>query len=78
MIWYRVSFDEENIYINISMSNKPDENSQFQWKDIIRVCYKAWSYYASDEIYIFTKNRPESYLIPTESIGGPFRKRRRT
>jgi len=35
------------------------------------VCYKAWSYYASDEIYIFTKNRPESYLIPTESIGGP-------
>jgi len=71
MIWYRVSFDNENVYINILKTKEPDEISQFKWKDIIRVCYKAWSYYKSDEIYIFTKNRSESYVIPTEGIGGP-------
>lgn len=70
MDWYRVSFDENNVYINIKIPNKKEETDQFQWKDVIRVCFIPYSFYSPDEIYIFTNKRKESYLIPTEAFGG--------
>jgi len=63
--WFFVEYDEEKIYIK-----KPHGIQEILWEDIIRVCYKPWSYWMSDEIYIFTTLREESYVIPTESLGG--------
>lgn len=37
--------------------------------NIIRVCFKAGDLYNPDEVYIFTNERPESYLIPAEASG---------
>lgn len=68
--WYHVRFDESGITRDV----RPPQQSAWQdaiaWPDIIRVCYMTKDFYESDEIYIFTRQRPESYLIPTEADGG--------
>ena len=71
IFWFRVSFDDMNIYIDID-SQEEGESSRdiINWDDIIRVCYRLWSYLMTDELYIFTNQREESYLIPMECIGG--------
>ena len=43
---------------------------RIEWARIIRVCFKAADFLESDDIYIFTDERPESHLIPTEGAGG--------
>lgn len=70
LFWFHVSFDQENVYLNVNPPGEEGWKAQFQWKDIIRVCYRPYSYFATDEIYIFTNKRPESYVIPTECLGG--------
>jgi hypothetical protein len=37
---------------------------------VIRVCFKTEGPLASDGIYVFTSERPESYAILTEASGG--------
>jgi hypothetical protein len=66
--WYFVAFDEQFISLKIR-----DGVTQIRWDTIIRVCYRVQSipWLLTDEIYIFTSDRPESYLIPTEAFGGP-------
>ena len=68
--WYRVGFAESGITRDV----RPPQNAAWQdeiaWQDISRVCFKTQEFYESDEIYIFTRARAESYLIPTEAIGG--------
>ncbi len=68
--WYQITFDDKNIYLDVHPAKKEGWTAQIQWADIIRVCFKPGDYISSDEIYIFTNQRPESYLIPTEASGG--------
>ena len=63
--WYHVSFDEEWVYLDIS-----GEKTRFRFDEITRVCYQLWSFMMTDELYIFTRTRKESYLIPVEAAGG--------
>ncbi|MBD3408097.1 MAG: hypothetical protein GF411_18395 [Candidatus Lokiarchaeota archaeon] len=66
--WFIVDFDDKRIQIRIVEPGTPSK-TEILWKDIIRVCYKTGSFLESDEIFIFVKQRPESYLIPTEASG---------
>ena len=68
--WYHVTFDVENIYRNVNPPNEESWTDQLQWKDIIRICFKLGDLYTSDELYMFTDKREESYLIPIEANGG--------
>ncbi len=68
--WFLVSFDNEFISLEVSPPNRSAWTAQIEWKRINRVCFKAGDLYNPDEIYIFTDERPESYLIPTEANGG--------
>ncbi len=68
--WYNVSFDDTCVCRDVRPPGGEAWKDQFEWKDVIRVCFQAGDLYSSDEIYIFVKNREESYLIPTEANGG--------
>jgi hypothetical protein len=68
--WYQVRFDESGITRDVRPPQKAAWQDEIAWQEIIRVCFKTQEFYESDEIYIFTRARPESYLIPTEAQGG--------
>jgi hypothetical protein len=68
--WFLVRFDNAFITLEVSLPNLPAWTAQIEWKHINRVCFKSGDLYNADEIYIFTDERLESYLIPTEANGG--------
>ncbi len=68
--WYKITFDNTAIYLNIHPSEKEAKKIEIEWTTIERVCFKPGNYIESDEIYIFTTHREESYLIPAEAFGG--------
>ena len=68
--WYHVRFDAEKIYRNAEPAGSTAWADELEWKDIIRICFQAGDLWTSDELYIFTNQREESYLIPLEAEGG--------
>lgn len=68
--WFLVSFDDANISLRVSPPNGTSWGARIQWSRVVRVCFRAGDVYEPDEIYIFTDERPESYLIPTGAGGG--------
>jgi hypothetical protein len=69
-IWYYVFFTDEKIIRDVHPPNIGAWKDHLYWKDIIRVCYKTGDFLETDEIYIFTNQRKESYVIPVEARGG--------
>jgi hypothetical protein len=68
--WFVVTFDENVVRIHAEPPGKAPWTQEFAWASIIRVCFKAEDLNLSDGIYVFTSQRPESYVIPTEATGG--------
>ena len=69
--WFFVTFDDESIYIKVSAPEQEKWQISLEWNDIIRIFFKAEEEILfSDEIYIFTNQRQESYVIPTQAHGG--------
>jgi hypothetical protein len=68
--WFRVNFDETGVELNVEPPGREPWKSSIKWERVIRVCFKSGDLLSSDEIYIFTDERPESWLIPTEAFGG--------
>jgi len=68
--WYHVTFDEASIYRDVKPPGKTGYNDQLDWSDIIRVGFQSSGVNFSDDLYIFTSERPESYLIPLDANGG--------
>ena len=68
--WFSVTFDDDRITISCAPPGGEAWEQQVDWTDIIRVCFQLGDMYSSDDIYLFTKHRPESYVIPTEAAGG--------
>ena len=68
--WYIVKVDDEGVYFDVSPSNKESWKDSFNWESVERICFKDEGLYSSDAYYVFTSNRPESYVIPEEANGG--------
>jgi len=68
--WFSVTWDNEYIYMAVSPPGKEAWDDQFKWKDIERICFESTDYMYSDDMYFFTTERPESYVIPIEAKGG--------
>src|SRR5262245_15851898 len=68
--WFFVTFDERLVHMRAEPPLSPAWSQSFEWDKILRVCFKAEAPLASDGIYVFTSERPESYVIPTEGHGG--------
>ena len=68
--WFFVTFDGERVSIRAEPPGKEAWSSEFTWRSVERVCFKAEGLDVSDGIYVFTSARPESYAIPIEAKGG--------
>jgi hypothetical protein len=68
--WFFVTFDEQAVHIRAEPPGEPAWSQSFQWDAVVRVCFKAEDMFISDGIYVFTTERAESYVIPTEARGG--------
>jgi hypothetical protein len=68
--WYSVGFDDSAIALQVSPPNEIPWEETIAWERIIQVCFKTGDWMESDEIYLFTDEQPESYVIPTEAEGG--------
>lgn len=68
--WFCVTYDETKVLINAAPPGRNAWEETFTWSSIVRVCFKDEGPYQSDGIYVFTTQRPESYVVPTEASGG--------
>ena len=67
--WFKVTFDSKKIILNVNPPENDAWDDEIVFERIIRVCFNAQGYLQQDEIYIFTDERPESYVIPMEAKG---------
>lgn len=68
--WFSVTWDDEYIYRSVSPPGNDAWSDKLKWEDIERICFEATDYMYPDDIYFFTTERPESYVVPTEAKGG--------
>ena len=68
--WFTVEFDAEVVRLNAAPPGRDPWAQEFCWSDVERVCFKAEDLGVSDGIYVFTRQRAESFAIPTEATGG--------
>lgn len=68
--WYAVDFDDEHIRLDVRPPGREPWEAEIGWADIVRVCFKAEDLFLSDGLYLFVRQRPESYAIPLEALGG--------
>jgi hypothetical protein len=68
--WFFVTFDDQSVHVRAEPPGKASWSQSFRWESVVRICFEAEDMWASDGIYVFTKERPESYVIPTEAHGG--------
>jgi hypothetical protein len=67
--WLRVTFDDDGVTLEATPPGREPWRQSFAWSSVVRVCFKPESL-ASDGIFVFTRERPESYVIPVEASGG--------
>ncbi|HEV7904697.1 MAG TPA: hypothetical protein VGO96_12710 [Pyrinomonadaceae bacterium] len=67
--WFQVRFDGDLISLQVSPPGRPAWEAQIKWERIIRICFKAGGWDSPDELYLFTDERPESYLVPMHAVG---------
>jgi hypothetical protein len=68
--WFFVTFDNERVTLRANPPGRDSWDQSFTWSSITRVCFKDEGPYASDGLYIFTSERAESFVVPTEAHGG--------
>lgn len=68
--WFIVESDEIRVKISACPPGRDLWEQSFLWSEVTRICFKAEGFSASDGIYVFTSQRPESFVIPTEAKGG--------
>jgi hypothetical protein len=68
--WFTVEFDSQVVRMEAEPPGRAAWSEQFRWSDIERVCFKSEDFATSDGVYVFTRLRPESYVIPIEAQGG--------
>lgn len=68
--WFHISWDDEAVHLDVAPPRGEPWRASFEWSSVRRVCFKAEDMWASDGIYVFTSQRPESYAVPIEAGQG--------
>jgi hypothetical protein len=68
--WYVVATDDQSFSLSVSPPGRPSRQAVIPWDSVVRVCFKAEDLLVSDDLYVFTSLRPESWVIPVEADGG--------
>jgi hypothetical protein len=69
--WFQVRFDAAGIYRSAQPPGAGAWADHVRWADIIRVCLEVEDFISTEALYIFTRERPESYAVPMQADGGP-------
>ncbi len=67
---FSVTWDDEFVRIESTPPKRYTVIEKFKWLDIEKICMEAKSKKLSDEIYFFTADRLEAYIVPVEATGG--------
>ena len=65
-----VSWDDTYVCIETRLPNRSVTLEKFRWQDIEKICMEAKCKKFSDEIFFFTSDRLEAYIVPVEANGG--------
>lgn len=68
--WFVVMTDDSSVSLSVSPPGRAPWQAVIPWDSVTRVCFEAADFLVSDDLYIFTSLRPESWLIPAEADGG--------
>ncbi len=68
--WFSVSFDSDFITQNVRPPGGEPWVQAFRWNEIERILFVARGGLLSDELYFFTTQRAESFVVPTQAFGG--------
>ena len=68
--WFKVTFDDIAIHLDVSPPASDPWAARIEWARIVRICFRSGDFPESDDVYIFTGERPESRLIPIDASGG--------
>ncbi len=69
--WYRVRFDDDLVHRAAQPPGGTAWADAFAWADIERVCFEVEDFTGADGLYVFSRQRPESYAIPMFAAGAP-------
>ena len=69
--WYQVRFDAAGFYRAAQPPGAEAWNDAVRWADIVRVCLEVEDFLETEALYVFTRERPESYAVPMRADGGP-------
>jgi hypothetical protein len=67
--WFVVRTDDSSVSLSVSPPGRSAWQAVIPWDSVARVCFEV-GFLASDDLYIFTSLRPESWLVPAEADGG--------
>jgi hypothetical protein len=62
--WFHGWFDEQGVYRRAAPPDREAWSDALAWADVERVCLEMEGFVGADSIYIFTRQRPESYIFP--------------
>jgi hypothetical protein len=65
--WLRIAFDDDGVRIAAAPPGGEAWEASFRWDEIERVCFEAVAeLWERDTVYVFTRQRPESFVIPAD------------
>lgn len=67
--WFVVTTDDRSIYLSVSAPGQEAWRDSIPWEAVIQVCIET-DPEISNALYIFTRFRPESWVVPVEAAGG--------
>jgi hypothetical protein len=70
MDWFQVYFDATGFYRSAQPPGGERWSDHVRWEVISRACLEMEGLFGSDTLYVFTRERPESYAIPLAAEGG--------
>ena len=70
MDWFTVSIADDVVTLDVAPPGLEAWRASFRFDDIVRVCFETEGLFGSDRLYVFVRDRAESYVVPTEAIGG--------
>jgi hypothetical protein len=69
--WFQVTFDDVGVHRAAQPPGREPWSDTLAWADIIRVCLEVEEFVSTEGLYLFSRQRPESYAIPMQADGGP-------
>lgn len=67
--WFVVTTDDRSFHLSVSAPGQEPWRDSVPWDSIIGVCFEAEPE-ISDALYVFTRLRPESWVVPADAAGG--------